>query len=263
MNKLLVVAVLLAVGAFFVLKGANEEPDSVREAMDKGLARVKQSEDLSALEEVRLRVQLSLTDYNVRNGTYPTSLAQLVPVYFDAVPVNPETKKELAYKKVGTSFELGSDIGSTNAPAELITDADFEDESGLLAGVDLGSDFVNPNTMKKVAFVYDVGDKRDPFQPFSAQDNIPDNDCGPLGTYDLGQLKVMGVVADNKGSYVAMIEDGSGKGYTVRPGTKMGKGCSEVISIEEDRLKLLRRDFDFTGKLSETPVEMRIQSGSN
>ena len=264
--KGLIIVVILCITGFILYNQFGSKPKSPRDAITAGIDNLRKTENVSPREEVVLRIQLSVMDYQTRNGTPPNSLHQLVPEYFDSIPVDPDTKDEIAYRRVENHYELdipGEDVSQVASNTEGSTeDGGEEEEVSLLDGIDLGEEFINPNTMKQVAFIYDISGKRDPFRPFSLEDQYEDiPDGGPLTKYQLGQLKVTAILAKQDGSYTAIVEDAAGKGYTVRPGTKVGRGGGEVISIEEDRIKILERRRDFTGKITETPKELKLSVG--
>ena len=58
-----------------------------------------------------------------------------------------------------------------------------------------------------------------------------------------------------------MVEDATGRGYTVRIGTKIGNNGGKIVSIEEDRINVVETTVDFTGEVHKNPVVMNLQTG--
>ncbi len=75
---------------------------------DKGMAR---SIWMTALKSKASKAQgvvaMALKLYRSEKGEYSTKLAQLVPEYLEAVPVEPHTGKPLIYESDGKTFKLG------------------------------------------------------------------------------------------------------------------------------------------------------------
>lgn len=110
---------------------------------------------------------------------------------------------------------------------------------------------------------YNAAGKRDPFVRFlkvepktirAAMDSVP-----PLQRYDLGELKFVGVIRGPKGAY-ALVEDAEGKGYTVKAGTKIGRGGGTVTRITDDEI-LIKEDFrDYTGAKVVRETSMKLEN---
>lgn len=103
--------------------------------------------------------------------------------------------------------------------------------------------------------------KRDPFRPFtlntkSAPVRKRDN-LSPLERYELGQLKLVGIVADPRNAN-ALIEDASGLGYVVRVGTPIGSNDGKVIAIKRDGIMIQESYVDLYGAEKKREVSMRL-----
>lgn len=110
------------------------------------------------------------------------------------------------------------------------------------------------------ARVMPVG-RRDPFRPFTlntkrAPVKTRDN-LSPLERYELGQLKLVGIVADPKNAN-ALIEDASGLGYVVRVGTPIGSSDGKVIAIKRDGITIQESYVDLYGAEKKREVSMRL-----
>ena len=105
---------------------------------------------------------------------------------------------------------------------------------------------------------YSSEGKRDPFVPTNLSQTDGAQDGAPLERYSLSQLRLTAVLLDEKKGSTAIIEDGSGKGFTVRIGSRIGDRGGELITIERDRIQIRERTVDFTGKEREEVVEMKL-----
>jgi type IV pilus assembly protein PilP len=63
----------------------------------------------------------------------------------------------------------------------------------------------------------------------------------------VAELTVIGIVWDKFG-YVAMVQTPDGKGYTVRPGTRIGNNNGVVRSITDKAVIIEERFTDIYGK---------------
>lgn len=97
---------------------------------------------------------------------------------------------------------------------------------------------------------YDPVGKRDPFlSPFARplEDDLPEEAKTPLQRFDLGQLKLVGVIWE-AGEPKALIEDGGGLGYIVTRGTLIGSKGGVIRAIEPRRIVVEEYETDFSGK---------------
>lgn len=102
--------------------------------------------------------------------------------------------------------------------------------------------------------------KRDPFQaPMKAQAKRPRENLSPLERYEIGQLKLAGVIWDIKDPR-AMVEDSSGLGYIVRVGTPIGPNEGKIKQIKPAEVVIEENFIDFYGARKNREVSMRIVS---
>jgi Tfp pilus assembly protein PilP len=107
-----------------------------------------------------------------------------------------------------------------------------------------------PESMGKDTYHYDPTSKRDPFvSPFrsTAEQPIPEEAKTPLQRFDIGQLKLVGIIwqmAEPK----ALIEDSEGLGYIVTRGTLIGSKGGVIKVIEPKRVVVEEYEADFYGK---------------
>jgi type IV pilus assembly protein PilP len=109
---------------------------------------------------------------------------------------------------------------------------------------------------------YSSAGKRDPFQalPLKTQTKRrPRENLSPLERYDLGQLKLVGIVLDAKDPR-AMVEDSAGLGYVVKIGTPIGPNEGKIKQIKASEVVIEESYVDFYGARKNRQVSMRIVS---
>ncbi len=95
-----------------------------------------------------------------------------------------------------------------------------------------------PEKPAEVEFSYNPSGKPDPFKPFielapvRTTRTVP---LTPLQKYDVSQLKLVAILSTPEGN-VALVEDGTQKGYFLKKGTWIGKNDGKVIKILKDRV---------------------------
>ena len=100
--------------------------------------------------------------------------------------------------------------------------------------------------------------KRDPFRPFTLNNTEVKRDIAklsPLERYELGQLKLVGIVWAAKQPN-AMVEDAAGLGYVVRIGTPIGSNEGKVKTIQPGALVVEEFQFDVYG--AKKKIERRM-----
>lgn len=103
---------------------------------------------------------------------------------------------------------------------------------------------------------YDATAHRDPFRP--PRLNGTADARTPLETYQLGQLKLVGVIAQPDHGYRAMVEDSAGLGYIITTGTPIGSSGGVVRSIEPRRVVIEESTRDFYGEVKPKEVVMEL-----
>jgi type IV pilus assembly protein PilP len=102
--------------------------------------------------------------------------------------------------------------------------------------------------------------KRDPFRPFTLEatnSRQKRERLSPLERYELGQLKLVGVIWDVKQPN-AMVEDGAGLGYVVKPGTPIGPNEGKVKKIQPAGLVIEEYEVDVYGTKRKVERNMRL-----
>lgn len=116
-------------------------------------------------------------------------------------------------------------------------------------------------TTKKYEYVYDPTGKRDPFKPFIELSKKAAEGKGvpmtPLQSYEIAELRLVGVII-LPGKKVAMIEDPTGKGYSVKEGALIGKNDGRIVEIAKDEVLIEERYVDEMARTKTRKVSMRI-----
>jgi type IV pilus assembly protein PilP len=104
--------------------------------------------------------------------------------------------------------------------------------------------------------------KRDPFRPATMRarpvsHRAPRENLSPLERFDLGQLKLVGVVWDIEEPR-AMIEDSAGLGYVVKVGTPMGVNEGKIKAIGPNEIVVEEFYEDNHGARKKRQVNMRL-----
>ena len=102
--------------------------------------------------------------------------------------------------------------------------------------------------------------KRDPFRPFTLNtrtDSRPRENLSPLERYDLGQLRLVGVVWHVKEPN-AMVEDSVGLGYIVKVGTLIGANDGKVKAIKPNEIIIEETYVDLFGAKKKREVNIKL-----
>jgi len=104
--------------------------------------------------------------------------------------------------------------------------------------------------------------RRDPFRPMTMRTRTvsrPRENLSPLERFELGQLKVVGIVWDTKEPR-AMIEDAAGLGYIVKIGTPIGSNEGKVKVIHRNEVVVEEFYSDFHGARKTRHVSMKFSA---
>jgi Tfp pilus assembly protein PilP len=252
---------IVAQAAYIYVFSGDTKPLKAKDAIRVAIS--KRAVDIPADRREQMVVQLSIQDYMMKNGGVPPKESSaLIPEYFDAEPIDRTTGKPFQYRVEGSRFFVGTPTtGGTSLAKKTGDGSSVEGEQLTKAQQDaLIASLKNPD--EKSQFIYDPTGKRDPFRPFNFSPRPGDlTNRTELETFDIGQLKLTAVITDeNKKPTTAIVENEGGKGYTIRKGTKIGANSGEVVEILIDRLLILEKMVDFTGKEETKTVEMRIRT---
>jgi type IV pilus assembly protein PilP len=177
------------------------------------------------------------------------------------IPTPSHNTKQALEKLTKTPATIGKSLealtGAANArlkqilgdKPEVKTKVDLDDTSALLRKTP------EPEPSKYVRKV-----NRDPFRPSTIQTRSSHrsrDNLSPLERFELGQLKVVGIVWDVKEPR-AMIEDTAGLGYTILIGTPIGGSEGKVKAITRNQVVVEESFQDFSGKKKTRDVLMRL-----
>ena len=264
----IIVLILIGIELAYLFLIPRPSPQSPRQAIQTA---VDSQQGLDPKRKELMRVQLALSDYQSNHeGVLPDKLDELVPLYFDTLPRNPETGDAFVYTVTNGVFRVTSDgvtgptkgDGKNSSPGgTLVIPASIDDPVSENVQKALLKTFDEGNADSKAQFVYDPTGKRDPFKPFdfAPQPKI-DESKPPLERYDINQLKLTAVVAGINGAKIATVENAAGRGFAVRKGTKIGLNSGEVVEILTDKLLILETSKDFTGTEKTKTIELRLRT---
>jgi type IV pilus assembly protein PilP len=104
---------------------------------------------------------------------------------------------------------------------------------------------------------YDAKGKADPFEALLRDESVAAaggklvpkkrDPQSPLEKIDLGQLKLVAIIAASSGNR-ALVEESSGKGYILREGTYVGLNSGKVVNISIDKVMVEEEFEDAYGK---------------
>lgn len=80
----------------------------------------------------------------------------------------------------------------------------------------------------------------------------------PLESVDINQLKLIGILK-NSATSLAMVEMPDGKGYLIRPGTRVGLYEGMVTAIEQERLVIEENYVDVFGEAKKRTAYLRLR----
>jgi type IV pilus assembly protein PilP len=105
-------------------------------------------------------------------------------------------------------------------------------------------------------------DRRDPFRPLSLTRRANPRDhenLSPLERYELGQLKLVGIIWDAKAPR-ALVEDSLGLGYIVKTGTPIGVNDGRIKTIKQHAIVVEESYSDFYGTRKRREINIKMPS---
>lgn len=119
---------------------------------------------------------------------------------------------------------------------------------------------------RKIAYVYDMQGKRDPFVPLvlpKVEKGKEERQRGPavIGQYELAEIKLIGIVSRN-GQAFGVLQTPDGRSYTVHEGLRLGD-ATEVFRINANSLTVREtyRDKKGSVKVKDTTLRLRKEEG--
>lgn len=107
---------------------------------------------------------------------------------------------------------------------------------------------------------YSAAGKRDPFQPIALKPKAsqrPRENLSPLERYEIGQLKLVGIVWDIQEPR-AMVEDSAGLGFIIKVGTPIGPNDGKVKAISPMEVFIEEVHTDFYGERRNREIGMKL-----
>jgi len=241
--------IVVQLALLFYFRG-QQKPLTAAEAIQKAAGKVGDPK-----KRDQVKVQAAVRLFQAQHQKLPSKLDDLVPLFLDSVPRDPQTGAPFEYKVVGQSFMIGANAAPKGPAAETKKAA----VSGETRDLALLSAF--DEKAPKETYVYDPRGKKDPFLPFDVSPPTPSCDRSqPLTCWDLGQLKLTAVLKGFASPKAIVEGAGDNKGYTVEKGAKIGRNHGEVVEIAADKIIILETLQDFTGAVKTNTVELRLRS---
>jgi Tfp pilus assembly protein PilP len=235
------------------MESTDSKPKDVKVAISNA---VNSEPGIPLENKTRVKIQLSLADYRRLNKKYPSNLKQLVPKYFDTVPIDPQTGSPFAYEIRGISYTLGQAKAEGSAVTALLKSGESANGEGMTQGEE--AHFLAMVDAKPSEYFYDPANKRDPFRSFDfAPRSIVKPGGSELECCDYKDLKLVAVL--EFGEPRASIEIPSGKGVLAKVGDVVGMYGGKIIKIEKTKVTILETIQNFTGQKETRTVEMSLR----
>lgn len=240
------ILVLIQAGIFFFVDSpagaAKTESEARAAAMEKGLKKLDESRQAMAV------TQDAINRFRAKRGQFPPNLQALVPEFIASLPNDPATGSPFSYRLEGVAYVLGN--AATTGGGKGSKDASVETLLALFQ-----------ESPEESAYLYDPGDLRDPFEPFTFAAPKKPTGNTPLEQMAIEDLQLSAVLT-GVAEPAAILQDINGQGYTVKRGMKVGLNGGEVIDIQKDRVLILESEIDFTGERRTRTVELSIRKSN-
>ena len=152
-NLLILVCI---VGICFLLFKYQEDGKvlSASDSIVQNVKKLKASGEISSEQENLMKLQLAIVDYIAVKHTPPESLDELVPKYFQAIPINPQTKQPFQYQKKGNDYKILDSLKSASTTSDKVSEPQ---EGSLPQKEQKKEEFLNPNNLKIETLFGDYG----------------------------------------------------------------------------------------------------------
>lgn len=114
-------------------------------------------------------------------------------------------------------------------------------------------------------FTYQRQNRPDPFMPFIPRKpvavekkKIDKDELKGLRKYEPGQLSVVAIMTPSNAEARAMVQNASGEGFVIKPGTKIGR-YGVVESISDNVVKIEEKYEMTTGEFQTQTVKMLLK----
>jgi len=112
--------------------------------------------------------------------------------------------------------------------------------------------------VEEEVYVYDKKGKRDPFVSLVVTEEKPVKGETPLENYDVGAIKILGIVWNEKGYYAEIVLP-DGKAYTLKEGMTIGVHKGKIQRITKGSIVIKEYIKDYKGEIKpkETILKLR------
>lgn len=159
--------------------------------------------------------------------------------------------------------KIAVEAKSSTAPVKVPPVAKSDAASVPLENVVQSDNLDEPGDVTE-SRIYNPTGRIDPFAPLyrTDQEPKPQKDSGrvrtPLEKLGINQLKLVAIVRAASGN-TALVEDSTGKGYTVKTGTLIGLNSGIVTEITQSGVMIREETETITGEPVVQNIEMKLQ----
>ncbi len=113
-------------------------------------------------------------------------------------------------------------------------------------------------------YVYDPGDRRDPFMPLILPVEIlrkgDKRITGTLESYDISDFTLI-AIAKKESEYYALVTAPDNKAYTVKEGIIIGLRKGKVTKITSNIITIIEYSKDYLGKMKSRQISLELHKG--
>ncbi len=138
-----------------------------------------------------------------------------------------------------------------------------DNKGGKIKNKDISKKLSDEEIMKilfsKDNYRYNPNNKPDPFKPFGVEEKRgPQENLSPLERLDLAEIKLVGII-DTPHGKLALIEDGTGRGYFIKVGSKIGHNNGIVTKIDSNAVYIEEKIKDFLGRIVNHKIVLKLR----
>lgn len=179
----------------------------------------------------------------------------------EAVRTPSEQMKDAVEKLNKTPATVGKSLQGLTEAARAKLQQSFGSKTkadGKLEPVDLTVPQKTPEAAAAAPALKE--NSRDPFRPTTLRTKVNTRareNLSPLERFDLGQLKIVGIVWDIREPR-AMVEDSAGLGYVVKVGTPIGSNDGKIKAIHRNQVIVEEFYEDAYGARRPRDISMKL-----
>lgn len=110
-------------------------------------------------------------------------------------------------------------------------------------------------------YSYNAEGKVDPFRPFGVgpakKAVVAVHEDSALRQMDVGSFRLVGI-AERKGSRMALVQDGTGRGYVLSPGMSIGPSGGVVKEVAIDGVSVEEPYRDYAGRMRTKTIVLKL-----